>query len=51
MAFWTTATEPKRSYRFKVILGEFEETSADFPEWKREDPGQYEPVSLCCDEK
>ena len=25
MAFWTTATEPKRNYRFKVILGEFED--------------------------
>mgnify|MGYP003138501667 FL=1 len=25
MAFWTTATEPKRNYRFKVILGEFDD--------------------------
>ena len=25
MAFWTTATEPKRNYRFKVILGNFDD--------------------------
>ncbi len=25
MAFWTTATEPKRLFRFKVIIGNFED--------------------------